>query len=130
MIDLIEHIVKYNEGVNDILNMYHIELDELIKHNSHITDFNRLLSGSKILIPNISKEVEQILDKTEVFVADYYPKISEELIPKIDDASNTKPQIEEKENIIIKPENRDIKVNVRGAYPGILPPKKPYRGRL
>lgn len=130
MIILIEHIVKYNERVEDILNSYHIELDELISHNSHITDFNRLISGSKLMIPIISREVEQILDKTEGFVMDYYPKISEEIIPTIEDESKlneaTLAHEEEKKNPIISNRNS---IESKHAYPGILPPKRPYKGR-
>ena len=143
MITLIEHIVKYNERVEDILNSYHIELDELISYNSHITDFNRLLSGSKLMIPAISNEVEQVLDKTEGFVMDYYPKISEDIIPKLE-PSNIKEVIEtptssDNKDISAKIEDKQHMVNEanyqrndinRLAYPGILPPKRPYKGRI
>lgn len=133
MITLIEHIVKYNERVDDILNNYHIELDELVRHNTHITDFNRLLSGSKLMIPIISKEVEQVLDKTEGFVMDYYPKISDDIIPSMEEKKleeiNTQEMKEDnirKETII----NNQERLRGKCAYPGILPPKRPYKGRF
>ena len=93
---MIDHIVKNNETADEILEMYHLSLDELIEFNPHITDFKNLKSGSILHIPMISREVEQILDKTESFIMDYYPKISEEVL-------NIK-EIERKENKVIKDE--------------------------
>lgn len=127
---MIEHIVKQNEGINDILNMYHVNFEELKYYNSHITDFKNLHSGIKLLIPLISEEVEQILEKTEGFVMDYYPKISEEIIPTIEEKKE--PVLEKREAI------EDLKVgNIKPlenekltAYPGIIPPRRPYKGRL
>lgn len=134
MITLIEHIVKYNERVDDILNSYHVELDELVRHNTHITDFNRLLSGSKLMIPIISREVEQVLDKTEGFVMDYYPKISEDLIPNMEEEKKivevNNQEIRE-DNIRKEPLiNNQQRLMGKCAYPGILPPKRPYKGRF
>lgn len=128
---MLEHIVKYNEKVDDIINIYHITIDELKYHNTHITDFNNLQSGVKLLIPLISQEVEQVLKKTEGFVMEYYPKITEDIIPSM--SSIEEEQVLEKgDNMPIK-ENIDKQVlssNLKSAYPGILPPNKPYKGRL
>ena len=130
---MIEHIVKNNEQLNDILNMYHISIEELREHNSHITDFNHLISGTKLMIPLVSEEVEQILEKTEGFVMDYYPKITEDIIPSLDKKFETvkeKP-LEKKEEISIKNETilNSPENNPRTPYPGIVPPKNPYKGR-
>lgn len=122
---MLEHIVKNGERIEDILKMYHLELDELISINLHITDFHHLQSGTKIKIPMLSAEVEQILDSTESFVQRYYPKMEEF-------KEEVKPEEKSMENI----ENKEIKEPVvpeqlkreeRKAYPGILPPKLPYK---
>lgn len=130
---MIEHIVKNNEQVNDILNMYHISIEELMEHNSHITDFNHLISGTKLMIPLVSEEVEQILEKTEGFVMDYYPKITEDIIPSLDKKFETvkeKP-LEKKDEVSLKNETirNSPENNSRTPYPGIVPPKNPYKGR-
>lgn len=132
MIKLIEHIVRMNESVDSILNTYQISIDELRNNNSHITDFNNLRCGMKLLIPYFSKNVEQVLESTESFVQKYYPKISEVVDEK-------KESIDE---VLVEDEIKDIKVemvdppkvvkedaNVR-KYVGIIPPKKPYKGNI
>lgn len=130
---MLEHVVKANESVDSILSGYHITLDELKRYNSHITDFSHLIGGVKLMIPIISQEVNQILDRTEGFVMDYYPKISEEIIPllnnkKIDVFEKKEPVFEEKKANKIE-ENLRVEKS-RMAYPGIMPPKAPYKGRI
>ena len=128
---MIEHIVKQNERINDILNNYHLTFEDIKKYNSHITDFNNLIGGTKLMIPLIKQEVEQILDKTEVFVKKYYPKLIDDIIPSTYlDENEANDEAEDKP--IIKEEVREEvqkKENIaRGIpYPGILPPKAPYR---
>lgn len=138
---MIEHIVKNNEDVSDILNMYHIDLSTLKEFNSHITDFKNLLSGTKLMIPLIHQEIEQILDKTEAFVMDYYPQITEDIIPSMQEAKKeavaekkeepeaTNSPVREEAPSSKKEEVRaDEKPIRKMAYPGVLPPKKPYKG--
>lgn len=128
---MIEHIVKQNERINDILNNYHLTFEDIKKNNSHITDFNNLIGGTKLMIPLMKEEVEQILDKTEVFVKKYYPKLTDDIIPSTYlDEKETNNLVENKP--IIKEEVKEVnekKENItRGIpYPGILPPKAPYR---
>lgn len=128
---MIEHIVKQNENINDILMMYHVNFEELKHYNSHITDFKNLHSGIKLLIPLISEEVEQILEKTEGFVMDYYPKIDKDIIPLLNEEKKEE-TLEKKENIEpIRKEKQEPLANENlVAYPGIIPPKRPYKGRL
>ena len=134
---MLEHIVKNGESIYDILNMYHIELEELKGLNLHITDFYNLASGMKIKVPVINKEIEQILENTESFVQKYYPKVnalSEE---------KPLPRAEEKEEVIfeekpVSPPTHPIPPIVEvprqveaqqpkgRPYPGILPPKNRY----
>lgn len=124
---MIEHIVKNNESVESILNHYNISLEELKANNHHITDFNNLICGTKLLIPNLTSEVEQILNTTESFVMDYYPKISEEL-SKVE-AVKTDSKVEAKPKNENQPSANINESKSRRAYPGILPPNRPYNGR-
>ena len=104
---MLEHIVKNEEKLEDILALYKISYEEIISYNLHITDFKNLICGMKIKVPLISNEVEQILENTESFVKDYYPEIID--------------IVEEKENVL--EEVKEVK-QVRGKpYPGIIPPK-------
>ncbi len=122
---MLEHIVKNGESIYDILNMYHLELEELVNTNLHITDFNNLASGMKIKIPLLNNEVEQILDNTESFVQKYYPKISEVITAK---EEAFKP-VEEEPNLTDSKNLEEVsKVEPisRKAYPGIIPPT--YKG--
>ncbi|MDE5714699.1 MAG: LysM peptidoglycan-binding domain-containing protein [Anaeroplasmataceae bacterium] len=121
---MLEHIVKNGERIQEILEMYHLELDEIQSVNQHITDFYNLISGMKIKIPVISKEVEQILENTESFVEHYFPKINEIIEEKEEMIQEEKPvPVEQK---VSKPQERDIPF--KGIpYPGILPPKHPYK---
>ena len=96
---MLEHIVRNNETVYDILTIYNISIQELREHNLHITDFNNLHSGTKLKIPFINDSVNQILRSTESFVEDYYSKISEEMLNEIeginfDNNDNIKKRIE------------------------------------
>lgn len=104
---MIEHIVKNEEKIEDILALYKLSFDELVSYNLHITDFKNLVCGMKIKIPLISNEIEQILESTESFVKDYYPKIVDIVEENVKE--NFEP-VEEKK--------------YRGKpYPGIVPPK-------
>ena len=105
---MLEHIVKNGERIEEIMELYRINFDTIKSYNLHITDFKNLLCGMKIKIPLISDEIEQVLENTESFVKDYYPKIIE---------------VEEDEIQTPKIESQD-KVLERGKpYPGIVPPK-------
>ncbi|MDE6947118.1 MAG: LysM peptidoglycan-binding domain-containing protein [Anaeroplasmataceae bacterium] len=132
---MLEHIVKNGETIHDILNMYHLELEEIKDINLHITDLFHLVSGMKIKIPVINKEIEQILDNTESFVQQYYPKVHEvfEDAPSLNPVGN--PPLEEEvpeasqETFIHSPRETEpiSKPIPKGRpYPGILPPKGPY----
>lgn len=115
---MLEHIVKNGEGINDILNMYHIDIEQLKGYNLHITDFYNLPSGIKIKIPLISNEIEQILENTESFVQKYYPAIDElnnvREIEGDEIIEATKPDISN--------DNKMEPINKGKPYPGIVPP--------
>lgn len=75
---MILHIVKEDEKVGQILDLYGITLDELKTNNMHITDFKNLRPGTRIKIPSISNENLQILSSTEPLVDKYYEKLGDE----------------------------------------------------
>ncbi len=120
---MLEHIVKNHETLEDILNMYHLGVDELKNANLHITDFNHLASGMKIKIPLLTEEVEQVLETTESFVKRYYPKMEE--IEKAEPEKKEKdiPKVVEEKPMAA---SSAVELN-RRAYPGILPPRNPYK---
>ena len=128
---MIEHIVRMNETVENILDIYQISIDELKENNLHITNFYNLSCGMKLLIPYLSKNVEQILESTEGFVQKYYPKVSEILEENKEitlESSIEKNDKLDRENIkgekIVKDDIQNQK------YIGALPPKKPYKGNI
>ena len=133
---MLDHIVKNGETVHDILNMYHLELEELVNTNLHITDFNNLVSGMKIKIPLLTNEVEQILENTESFVQRYYPHINDVLELRREESTKIVEEktetVEEKvkEELPPKEEIKEPKPfeekSQRRAYPGIIPPT--YKG--
>ncbi|HIT49655.1 MAG TPA: LysM peptidoglycan-binding domain-containing protein [Candidatus Pelethenecus faecipullorum] len=129
---MIIHIVKNEETIEDILRMYHLERKEIEMANLHLTDFDHLSVGTKIKIPLLTEEVEQILEHTESFVMDYYPQVEEiraskEEMPK---QQEEKEADEIKEEVLKKEERNPFpsKMQKGRAYPGILPPKSKYRG--
>ena len=129
---MLEHIVRNNETVYDILTIYNISIQELREHNLHITDFNNLHSGTKLKIPFINDSVNQILRSTESFVEDYYSKISEEMLNEIeginfDNNANIKKEEVKEIEPLIRNNNSNIPKGI--PYPGIVPPRKSY-GRI
>jgi hypothetical protein len=133
---MIEHIVRMNEKVESILNTYQISLDELKENNLHITDFNHLNCGMKLLIPYLSKNVEQILESTEGFVQKYYPKISEVLEEKV--VENKVEVLAKDEKVEVTNDRKDEKIvskvkddfERKKTYIRTIPPKKPYKGNI
>lgn len=120
---MLEHIVKNRETLEDILNMYHLGVEELKNANLHITDFNHLASGMKIKIPLLTEEVEQVLESTESFVKRYYPKMEEIEKVVLEKPVEETPKVVEEKPMTPPPA---VELN-RRAYPGILPPKNPYK---
>lgn len=74
------HIVRSNETVSDILTLYNLTKEELIKENKHITSWRQLVPGTKLKIPVITENVEQGIKDMEPFIEDYYPKLKPFLI--------------------------------------------------
>lgn len=114
------HIVKNGESIDEILGYYHVTLKEIKNANLHITDFSNLVGGIKLRIPLVHDEIEQILESTECFLSDYYSKIEEEYL-------NDTVILEVKETK--REENQNVQKERGIAYPGIMPPKRPYKGK-
>ena len=85
------HIVRVNEKIEKIASLYHLNIEEIIKMNKHIQDWDHLIPGTKIRLPEISETVQIELDNTEPFIEEYYPKI---------DVDTIKDNVQEKENIV------------------------------
>ncbi len=75
VIAMIIHIVRNNESINEILDNYHLTIDDLRTNNLHVTDFKNIQCGTKLKIPFLSEENKQILKKSEPFIQDYYPTV-------------------------------------------------------
>lgn len=103
---MLEHIIKNGERIENIVDIYKVSYEELKLANMHISDLKNVVPGMKIKVPLISEEIEQILDKTESFVMNYYPLVTKEIIEKKEE----------------KIKSSDVVPKGR-AYPGILPPK-------
>ncbi len=136
---MIEHIVKNNESIYDILDYYHISIEELKEYNPHITNIRDLTFGMKVRIPIISNECNQILDSSEILVEDFY-RVIEDKLDTNENSIDKDLNLENKKNIFEKNEEKistfDEKNNINDTpilsnrcYPGILPPKKRYGGR-
>lgn len=124
---MLEHIVKNGESIYDILNMYHIELEELRATNLHITDFYNLASGMKIKVPLLHNEIEQILENTESFVQKYYPKVHDLYETEKEQTPIIEQRIEEVHPVVEEPVSPLPKTVKGRPYPGIVPPSYPYK---
>ena len=76
---MLEHIIKNGERIENIVDIYKVSIEELKLANMHISDLKNVVPGMKIKVPLISEEIEQILDKTESFVMNYYPLVTKEI---------------------------------------------------
>lgn len=70
---MIIYIVRPGDNLTKICDAYHLEKSDIISNNLHITDFSKLVPGTKLKIPFLSKEVIDTLEETEGFIRDYYP---------------------------------------------------------
>lgn len=92
---MLVHIVKQGETLRKICDAYHVLREDIISHNQHITDFDRLVSGTKIRIPLLSKDVLETLEETESFIEDYYPSFDK--FVSMSKTMNETPKVEEHE---------------------------------
>ena len=102
------HIVKENETINQILQSYSVTKNELISLNMHITNWNKLITGTKIKIPMINNNTQEILEETEPFVQEYY------------ETNLYKNKTENKEEKIIYEAKKDEDINIEGNSDEII----------
>lgn len=90
------HIVRMNEKIEKIAHNYNLTVDEIKVLNQHISNWDNIIAGSKLILPNIPERIKDEINDIEPFIEDYYPKISDMKFNKIE---------EEKE---IKDNNEDV----------------------
>ena len=86
------HIVRVDEKIEKIATTYNLTTDEIMKINHHIKDWQHLVPGTKLKLPEIPEIVQSELDDTEPFIEEYYPKINIDDYHKI---KEEKPLIQE-----------------------------------
>lgn len=128
------HIVRSNETLYDIMSLYNLTKEEIIKENKHITSWRNLVPGTKLKIPAIPESVEQGIKDMEPFIEDYYPKLKSFTVNKEEPKeTHLEPKdpntiVEEKEkaiNIMDIPELKDLN---NDDYPDKAYPYYPYYG--
>lgn len=102
------HIIRSGESLEKIAYGYNVDIEEITRINKHISNWQKLVPGTKIKLPEISNQLAMELDEVEPFIEDYYPKIElpikEELNVQeevIEETSNIEkiPQISDKDNV-------------------------------
>ena len=70
------HIVRMDENIEKIALNYQLEIEEIKAHNKYIKDWDHLIPGTKLRLPEISLALNEELDNYEPFIEEYYPKLS------------------------------------------------------
>ena len=96
------HIVRTTDTIDRIASIYNMTIQEIKNSNEHISDWRKLIPGTKIRLPAIPDHVRDELEDTEPFIEDYYPKLKIQ-----DDYENI---IEEENNEIEIEPNNDFNV--------------------
>ncbi len=110
------HIVRVNEKIERIANIYNLTEDEIKKINTHILDWSHLVPGTKLRLPEIPEIVQTELDNTEPFIEEYYPKISSEELNKINESPyNVKEELVESP-ILHKQQNVTSSINKQKSH--------------
>lgn len=91
--------MRSGETLSQIALLYHCDVNDITGNNLHITDFKKLMPGTKLKIPFLNKEVIDTLEETESFISDYYPKF---------DGKTTKKNNEEHLESIKKNQDEEI----------------------
>lgn len=98
------HIIRTGESIEKIAYGYNLAVEEITRINRHISNWEKLIPGTKIKLPEISNQLTMELDEVEPFIEDYYPKIELPLNEEIKEEVPLEPVLE-KEN----PTNEVIK---------------------
>ncbi len=70
------HIVRMNDKIEKIALSYQLDIEEIKECNKYIKDWNHLIPGTKLRLPEISNVLNEELDNYEPFIEEYYPKLS------------------------------------------------------
>lgn len=70
------HIVRMDEKIEKIALNYQLDIEEIKEYNKYIKDWNHLIPGTKLRLPEISNVLNEELDNYEPFIEEYYPKLS------------------------------------------------------
>ena len=103
------HIVRVNEKIERIANLYNLTIDEIKKINTHIRDWNNLLPGTKLRLPEISDMLNDEIDNVEPFIEEYYPRIEKDIYNKeepIIDLNKTNENNYQSKAVEDKPKNK------------------------
>lgn len=125
------HIVSPGESIGKIADGYHCSINDIKANNLHITDFYHLAAGTKLKIPFITKEKQEVLEETEPFISDYYPtyngyldgmkkenaKTEEVILEKPEEVENPVIIEEETKKVEVKPvDNKVLKAKQSNSY--------------
>ena len=105
------HIVRMNEKIDKIALNYQLDVDEIKAVNSYIKDWNHLIPGTKLRLPEISNMLNEEIDNYEPFIEEYYPKLSINCNNIIDEKMNSNEYINNPIEQITKNEINGKKVN-------------------
>lgn len=126
------HIVRMNEKIEKIANNYNLTVEEIKVLNQHISNWDNIIAGTKLILPNIPERIKDELNDVEPFIEEYYPKISD---LQFDTYADNKPQInneKKKDEDLLsqeknKPQESKHKHYVHPKfYSGYYPPYAPY----
>lgn len=103
------HIVRMNEKIEKIALNYQLEIDEIKEHNKFIKDWNHLIPGTKLRLPEISTALNEELDNEEPFIEEYYPKLN---YHEFEPIGKEKQVAEEEISAVSKAENNQKKQEI------------------
>lgn len=102
------HIIKAGESIKMIAKNYELLEDEIIKNNKHITNWDKLIPGTRLKLPNISEKLADEIDEVEPFIEDYYPRIEVPIKEEyVEEPIQTTP---------LKPNNDKLKNKIPNPY--------------
>jgi uncharacterized protein (DUF433 family) len=102
------HIVRSGENINKIADNYQCEVSDITSNNLHIIDFKKLMPGTKLRIPFLTKEIIETLEETESFISDYYPTLKQKNVQKTQVETDVNKLEKESEITVLKEENMPI----------------------
>lgn len=114
------HIVRTGESLDKIAYGYNLDIEEITRINKHISNFQKLIPGTKIKLPEISNELAEELDEVEPFIEDYYPKIEIPVTEEKEEVLSTeeeKPMVKEPDKKPTKNKQQYINYNPYYYYP-------------